>query len=583
MDPALLEILSGGITAHRGGDHAAAEAAYRAVLAAQPDQPDALHYLGMLAWQRGDPEAAHALVARARALAPRDAALAANLGLVLQALGRGAEAAGAYQQALALEPNHPEAWYNLGLLRMEQNRFQEAAECHGRALALAPGHRQASRQRGLALLRARDWPAAIQALHAAAQQAPEAADLLLDLSRAHEGQGELETAAALCREAARRDAALGARALARLSLLLRRLGRPAAALIHARAACWAHANEPDAQRALGQALKELGRLREAAGAFDRAHLALRTPGGAHASRPTFLRTTRAKLRHDAEQFRYLAERGAGEEFVHRAVDCEAMLAALPAVADGAVVPLPRRAGADAWYNRATHLASAPRLPAGALSPDLDAAAIEADYRRRAPGITWVDGLLTPEALQGLRRYCLESTVWYDFDHVNGYVGAYLQDGFAAPLLLQIAEELPARLPGIFGRRPLLQLWAYKYDSRLPGIDMHADFAAVNVNFWITPDDANLDPDSGGLRLWDREAPAGWTSDEYNTYDPVAQTRIRRYLEDSGASEIRVPYRQNRCVIFNSDLFHQTDDIRFRPGYANRRINITMLYGWREHG
>jgi hypothetical protein len=35
------------------------------------------------------------------------------------------------------------------------------------------------------------------------------------------------------------------------------------------------------------------------------------------------------------------------------------------------------------------------------------------------------------------------------------------------------------------------------------------------------------------------------------------------------------------VIFNSDLFHRTDDIRFRAGFENRRINVTMLYGTRD--
>ncbi len=184
-------------------------------------------------------------------------------------------------------------------------------------------------------------------------------------------------------------------------------------------------------------------------------------------------------------------------------------------------------------------------------------------------------------VETLRRYCLESTIWYDFEHVNGYVGAYLQEGFNCPLLIQLAEELPRALPGIFGSHVPMQLWAYKYDSGLAGIDMHADFAAVNVNFWITPDDANLDPESGGLVLWDKEAPAHWGVDEYNTYDPAQQRRIREYLEDTGARKVVVPHRQNRCVVFNSDLFHRTDDIRFRDGYENRRINITMLYGKRE--
>jgi hypothetical protein len=32
------------------------------------------------------------------------------------------------------------------------------------------------------------------------------------------------------------------------------------------------------------------------------------------------------------------------------------------------------------------------------------------------------------------------------------------------------------------------------------------FAAVNVNFWITPDDANLDEKSRGLVVYDVDAP-----------------------------------------------------------------------------
>ena len=42
----------------------------------------------------------------------------------------------------------------------------------------------------------------------------------------------------------------------------------------------------------------------------------------------------------------------------------------------------------------------------------------------------------------------------------------------------------------------------------------------------------------------------------------------------------IPHRSNRAVIFNSNLFHKTDDCRFRSGYINRRTNITMLFGHR---
>ena len=44
---------------------------------------------------------------------------------------------------------------------------------------------------------------------------------------------------------------------------------------------------------------------------------------------------------------------------------------------------------------------------------------------------------------------------------------------------------------------------------------------------------------------------------------------------------RVPYRENRAVIFDSALFHQTDVYRFKRGYRSRRINLTLLYGMME--
>jgi hypothetical protein len=53
-----------------------------------------------------------------------------------------------------------------------------------------------------------------------------------------------------------------------------------------------------------------------------------------------------------------------------------------------------------------------------------------------------------------------------------------------------------------------------------------------------------------------------------------------FLDESGARAITVPHRQNRAVLFNSDLFHETGALSFKPGYENRRINVTMLFGRR---
>jgi len=55
---------------------------------------------------------------------------------------------------------------------------------------------------------------------------------------------------------------------------------------------------------------------------------------------------------------------------------------------------------------------------------------------------------------------------------------------SAARLLQIPRRLRHALPASSGSNAA-QALGFKYDSRLTGIPMHADFA-VNVNFWVTP-------------------------------------------------------------------------------------------------
>ena len=164
------------------------------------------------------------------------------------------------------------------------------------------------------------------------------------------------------------------------------------------------------------------------------------------------------------------------------------------------------------------------------------------------------------------------------------MGAYLKDGLASPLIWQIANDLKNKFPKIIKDHQLTQLWAYKYDSRsseiessFTGIDPHADFAAVNVNFWVTPNSANLDPSSGGLIVYNAEAPSEWNFETYNSN----MEKIKEEILKSGDRKTVIPYKENRVVIFNSNLFHETDKILFKEGYENRRINVTMLFGNRE--
>ncbi|MFS8906391.1 tetratricopeptide repeat protein [Synechococcus sp. O70.2] len=131
-------ILEAAIRQHEAGDLQQAEGAYRQVLALQPEQPDALYFLGILCYQTGRLEEAAAHLAKAAQLRPDQAAFQSNLGAVYQALGKLEAAIGCYRQAVALQPDHLQAFYNLGLCHFQLGQYDQAELYYRRALALQP-------------------------------------------------------------------------------------------------------------------------------------------------------------------------------------------------------------------------------------------------------------------------------------------------------------------------------------------------------------------------------------------------------------------------------------------------------------
>ncbi|MFD3970035.1 hypothetical protein [Streptomyces cyaneofuscatus] len=201
-----------------------------------------------------------------------------------------------------------------------------------------------------------------------------------------------------------------------------------------------------------------------------------------------------KLRHDIDQLRHLQGLGVlGPEYSRVIDSYQAVHDRLAADGPDARKPLDTEADAciAPTYNRLLHIRDTPRV-ARALSDRWGPTAVEEQYLADGPGVVSVDDFLTGEALDELYRFCLESTVWFGNRYAHGRLGALMQDGFSCPLLLQIAEELRDALPGLIGDRyPLRQMWGFKCGPEVPAaVTTHADFAAVNVNFWITPDEAN---------------------------------------------------------------------------------------------
>ena len=288
-------------------------------------------------------------------------------------------------------------------------------------------------------------------------------------------------------------------------------------------------------------------------------------------------THASKLNHDAEQISNLINNGKLPtkfwRVVHDYIEVATSRPDTEEVSDHQyfVMSMEQFTKVGRFFNTLLYLPPTKPLP-HAVNPDLDFAALEESYLSSDPNILFFDNFLTPEALQGLIDFCNEGTIY--FDTREGYLGAYLDEGLGTPLLLQIADELRWRFPMIVGDLPLGNAWSYKYDSTGKGIRIHADQAVVNLNFWITPDDANLDPTSGGLVVYERPPPEDWTFADYNHFQN--EGKIKDYV--AGGKNVVVPYRQNRLVMFHSKLFHKTDSHRFKKGLFNRRINLTFLFG-----
>ncbi len=530
-------------------------------------------------YQAGDRGAALELCRDLVERQPDDLRARYTFAVMLLESGRLRDGIAELDQLLDRRPDDADALHGRGVAHDRLGETEAAVADLEKAITLAPGKVETPLALAGVHRRTGDVDKAITVLRGAQKASPDHAGLTNNLASLLAETGALEESRELLEALIARDATSTAGHY-NLGNTLKAMGEPEAAVRHLRQATALDPGFYSAWHNLGNTLLDLGSVDEAADAYDRATAIKRRPGGPAVPANNFNQTSRTKLEHDIEQLGYLLERGVlGPAHQQTASAYRAALSVLETPeADSHMVDLPAAAAAmlKPTYNRMIHKDVGAALDGPAVNPDLDIAAIEADYKQNAPGITFFDGFLTAEAVQGLRRFCLESTIWYEFRYANGYLGAFMEDGFCCPLLLQVAEEMRTALPAIFQHHTLRKLWAFKYDSRLSGIPMHADFAAVNVNFWITPDEANLDPDGGGLEVWDVEAPLDWDFAAYNRDGP----RMRNYLKEHHAKPINVPHRQNRVVMFNSDLFHETGRLTFKPGYENRRVNITMLYGKR---
>jgi len=516
----------------------------------EPANIGVLYYLGALEVESGNPSAAlpH-LEAVVRAL-PTQGSAVALLGEAYLSLDKNQQAVGLWRAYLDGSPQDIQARLKLMDALLHAGAIDEADKETEKVLPALSSDAEALLVIGMAYHSAGQLAQAIRHYRSSLSISPGLKDARRNLAAALQSRGDAESAEQILRE------------------LLRDAG-----------------DDPDVLRDLGTVLKDGDDLEQALGCYEKAMRIQRrrlsaTEVADIGRNPAARRTTLHSLRLEMEQLEYLHAQDIGIGDLDRLIDTYGE------VIDELQTPANegrRFTLSTSQFNRIggvmqrlVHVEPAAAVTGGALNPQLDVEAIATQFAEGGSRIGIGNDFLTPAALQALRDYCHRSTIWFGFGRVRGYCGAYMQDGFGCGLLRQIANEIRERWPDIVGPHVLNQMWGYIYDQRMSGITAHADPAAINLNFWITPDDANLDKEHGGLIVGKRKALKEWDFDQYNNQPEV----LENFMTEGDT--VRVPYRCNRMVMFDSELVHKTDDLLFRPGFLNRRINITMLFGHRQN-
>ncbi len=115
-----------------------AEDLCRQVLAAQPQNLDALNLMGLIFREIGDRAKARAWLEQAIQVDPNFVEARSNLGTLLREMGLGAEAEVQFQAALEINPDHVLSLYNLGVLYQQRFQLQQALTCYQRVIEIQP-------------------------------------------------------------------------------------------------------------------------------------------------------------------------------------------------------------------------------------------------------------------------------------------------------------------------------------------------------------------------------------------------------------------------------------------------------------
>ena len=480
-----------------------------------------------------------------------------------------------YQKIIKIYPNHAESHYNLGLVFHSIRELEKAKKCYQKAINVKPNYLDAYNNIGLILKELDDLKNSKSAFLKALKLDPNCLEAIFNLGLVYRELGAFEDSVNCYKKVIKIKPNF---VVAHNSLgnVYKKKGEYNKAIEHFKTALKLSPNSIDAQVNISNIY--ISQLDNFENAIEASYKALNMH---HENAEFYYKTIPLyRLKHDVEQAKYLSSKNIKQDGINKFIKLGSEILSRKEnkyIKSGITKNIKINKDEENTllpFYKSNYIYKAPHISSGCINPNKNWESVEDEYFNSQKQIIYIDNFLSDQAAKELQKFCLRSKIWIE-EKQNSYLGSFSDKGFISSLHLQIAKELKNKLPRLFGKHRLGRFWAFKYDTTLgKGINIHADFALINLNFWITPDEYNNNKLGGGLKVYDVAAPQDWSFRKYNTN----AEEIYKFLKSKNANCVNIPYKFNRAVLFNSDYFHETDKINFQDEYEARRINITYLFG-----
>ncbi len=164
------------VALHQQGILDQASAIYRKLLKFEPQNADALHLLGLIAYQTGSLQESVLLISEAIEINPNDANFYSNRASALIGLKQFEDAIFNCNQAISLKNDFAQAYTNRGLALKELHQFEEAIENYDTAIAYRPDLAEAYSNRAIVLLALKQFEVALTNCNQAIKLKPDFAN-----------------------------------------------------------------------------------------------------------------------------------------------------------------------------------------------------------------------------------------------------------------------------------------------------------------------------------------------------------------------------------------------------------------------